>query len=68
MERLTVAMAEWSDPTRCHSARTAIKKKIANYSIEQAVNGTLDALRLVSCQRQNGALSLAGISTENTND
>ena len=43
VERLTVAMAEWSDPIRCESARAAVEKKIANYSIERAVDGRVAA-------------------------
>ncbi|MBI3015273.1 MAG: glycosyltransferase family 4 protein [Candidatus Tectomicrobia bacterium] len=57
VERLAVRMAAWSDPVRCHSAKAAVREKIAGYSIERAVDGILEGLRIV--QRA----STSGVST-----
>jgi hypothetical protein len=51
VERLAMAMRVWCDPVRRCAARTAVAKKIAGYSVERAVEGTLEALRAVSEKR-----------------
>lgn len=52
VERLAIAMAQWSDAIRCRSASTAVTKQIAAYSVEQAANGIFDSVRFVSCKQQ----------------
>jgi len=51
VQRLAIVMAEWSHPARCRSSSTAVIKKIANYSIQEAVTGILEGIRLVSRER-----------------
>lgn len=40
---LAKAMAAWSDPERFYSAADAVRKKVAGYSVERAVDGILEA-------------------------
>ena len=66
VERLAVAMAQWSDPIRCRSAATAVTKKIAAYSIEQAGSGISDSVRLVTSKRQSAQAFRGEIFTPGT--
>jgi glycosyltransferase involved in cell wall biosynthesis len=51
VERLAMAIRVWCDPVRRCGASAAIARKIAGYSIERAVEGTLEALHAV-CEKR----------------
>lgn len=68
VEALAMAMAEWSNPLRCYSARMAVAEKIVNYSIEQAADGTLDALRMLNSPIRNADIDTRSLLTQKINE
>ncbi len=59
VEALAATIAAWSDPVRCRSAREAVLENINNFSIESAVDGTLEGLQTV-CPRPHPSAHLPG--------
>jgi glycosyltransferase involved in cell wall biosynthesis len=61
VESLASVMAEWTNRTRCRSAQTAVKRKIAGHSVQRAVNTLLEAVNAMSSGTRKSIHSAAPI-------